>query len=178
VKHPARWLALTIAVVLVVLGVVLALNVGTDPQEAALRSRLVGKAAPSFDLPNLAGGKVSTASLAGKSVIVNFWNTWCIPCQNELPTLKKFYAAHKNEPDFVMVGIVRDDSTGRVRTYVNGQKIGWTVALDPDNQAALAFATRGQPETYAIDGSGTVVAAIIGPIGNGDLERFLAAARA
>ena len=101
-KHPARWVALTVALIVVVFGVVLAVNVGNDPQEDAQQSPFLGKQVPTFDLPTLAGAQVSNASTAGKSVIINFWNTWCTPCRQELPELKKFYAEHANDPDFVM----------------------------------------------------------------------------
>ncbi len=177
-KHPARVVALSVALVVVVLGVVLALNVGSDPEQDAKQSHLVGKAAPNFDLPNLAGGKVTLADIAGKSAIVNFWNHWCIPCQQEAPALEKFYAQHKDDADFAMVGIVRDDTTNDVRAYVRQNGIGWTIALDPTDQAALDFATRGQPETYAISPGGVVTAAKYGPMSSGELETFLASARA
>ena len=101
---------------------VLALNVGSDPQEDARQSHLVGKAAPDFNLPNLSGGRVKLADIAGKSAIVNFWNSWCIPCQEEEPLLKQFYAAHKDDPDFAMIGIVRDDETGTVQRVREGRR--------------------------------------------------------
>ncbi|HLM18107.1 MAG TPA: TlpA disulfide reductase family protein, partial [Acidimicrobiia bacterium] len=148
-KHPARIAALAVALVVIVFGVVLALNVGNDPQEDAQQSHLVGKAAPAFDLPNLAGGRVTLADVAGKSAIVNFWNSWCTPCREEEPSLQRFYAAHKDDPDFTMIGIVRQDETGDVKAYVNKNGIEWKVALDPGSVAALDFGTRGQPETYA-----------------------------
>ena len=176
-KHPARIAALAVALVVVVFAVVLALNVGSDPQADAKQSRLVGKAAPAFDLPNLAGGRVTLADVAGKSAIVNFWNHWCIPCQQEAPALDAFYAAHRDDPDFAMIGIVRDDTTGDVRAYVTKQGVGWTIALDPGSVAALDFGTRGQPETYAISPSGVVAAAKYGPMSTRELELFLAAAR-
>ena len=176
-KHPARLAAVGVAVVVVVFGVVLALNVGGDPQEDAKQSHLVGKAVPSFDLPNLAGGRVKLADIAGKSAIVNFWNTWCAPCIEEEPRLKQFYEDHKDDPDFVMIGIVRRDETGDVRAYVKDHGVDYTVALDPGNVAALDFGTRGQPETYAISPSGVVAAAKMGPMSSKELELFLAAAR-
>lgn len=176
-KHPARMVALAVAAIVVVFGIVLALNVGTDPDQDAKQSQLVGKAAPSFDLPNLAGGKVTLADIAGKSAIVNFWNHWCIPCQQEAPALESFYAAHKDDPDFAMIGIVRDDTTHDVKAYVKKNGVAWTIALDPSSVAALDFGTRGQPETYAISPSGVVAAAKYGPMSTGELERFLAAAR-
>ena len=176
-RHPARIAALAVAAVVVVFGVVLALNVGSDPQEDAQQSHLVGKAAPSFDLPNLDGGRVQLADIAGKSAIVNFWNSWCTPCRDEEPALKQFYADHKDDPDFAMIGIVRDDETDTVRAYVKDNDVGWKIALDPKSVAALDFGTRGQPETYAISPSGTVAAAKIGPMAAGELDTFLAAAR-
>jgi cytochrome c biogenesis protein CcmG/thiol:disulfide interchange protein DsbE len=178
VKHPARVAALAVAAVVVVFGVVLALTVGTDPQADHEQSNLVGKSAPAFDLPNLAGGRVTHADIAGKSTIVNFWNHWCIPCQQEAPALEAFYADHKDDPDFAMVGIVRDDTTGDVKAYVKKHGVGWTVALDPGSVAALEFGTRGQPETYAISPSGLVSAAKYGPMSTAELDQFLDAARA
>ncbi|HEY3671017.1 MAG TPA: TlpA disulfide reductase family protein [Acidimicrobiia bacterium] len=176
-KHPARIAALAVALVVIVFGVVLALNVGSDPQEDAKQSHLVGKAAPGIDLPNLAGGRVTLADVAGKSAIVNFWNSWCTPCQQEEPALQAFYAEHKDDPDFAMIGIVRNDETDTVKAYVKKNGIEWQVALDPGSVAALDFGTRGQPETYAISPSGVVAAAKFGPMSSKELEFFLAAAR-
>ena len=80
-KHPARWIALAVALVVVVFGVVLAVNVGNDPQADAQAEPVPRQGGPAFDLPTLDGGTVSNASTAGKTVIVNFWNTWCTPCR-------------------------------------------------------------------------------------------------
>jgi cytochrome c biogenesis protein CcmG/thiol:disulfide interchange protein DsbE len=180
VKHPLRWVALAVALIVIVFGVVLAVNVGNDPQEDARVSPFLGKEVPSFDLPTLTGGKVSDASTAGKTVIINFWNTWCTPCRQELPELKKFYADHAVDTDLVMIGIVRDpqESTKAIRAYVAAEGVNWTIALDPGDRAALDFATRGQPETIAVSPQGVVAASNYGPMSTGQMERFLAAARA
>jgi cytochrome c biogenesis protein CcmG/thiol:disulfide interchange protein DsbE len=177
VKNGARWAALAVLLIVVVFGVILALNVGSDPQRDALESHLLGKAAPAFTVTTLDGQTLTDADVAGKTVLVNFWNTWCIPCQEELPALKKFYADHANDSDFVMVGIVRRDDTKTVREFVTGEGIGWTIALDPSKEAALDFGTRGQPETFAISPSGQIVAYKPGPMSQRDLETFLSVAR-
>jgi len=178
-RHPARWIALAVAAVVVVLGVILALNVGDDPAAGSNQSPFLGKAAPAFDLPTLSGGRVSNVSTAGKVAIINFWNTWCTPCQQELPALKDFYAKHQSDPDLALVGIVRDpqESDTTIRNYATEHGMGWTLALDPGDRAALAFATRGQPETVAVDAKGRVVASKYGPMTTADLENFLAAGR-
>jgi thiol-disulfide isomerase/thioredoxin len=168
-----------VGAVVVVFGVVLALNVGNDPQLESQQNRLLGKRAPAFDVATLDGETVTHGDLAGKAVIVNFWNTWCLPCHEELPALKSFYRAHADDPDFAMVGIVRDaqKSKSAIANYVRENDMGWTIALDPGARAALDFATRGQPETFAITPGGRIVGFQLASVDVGDLEAMLAAAR-
>jgi cytochrome c biogenesis protein CcmG/thiol:disulfide interchange protein DsbE len=176
-RHPLRLVAICVAVVVIGLSVVLASQVGGDPRADATRSRLLGDPVPEFSVRTLDGQTVTDTNVAGRTVIVNFWNTWCIPCQEELPALREFYAAHAADPDFVMIGIVRDDEKSAVTSYVDGEDMGWTIALDPGAAASLAFGTRGQPETFAISPEGVIAAAQIGPASVRDLEVMLRAAR-
>jgi thiol-disulfide isomerase/thioredoxin len=83
-------------------------------------------------------------------VVVNFFNSWCIPCHQEAPALRAFYAAHKNDPDFQMIGIVHDDEEGAVRKYVRDEKIDYPVALDPKGSAALGFGTTANPRHMSL----------------------------
>ena len=174
--HPARWIAGSIAVVLVAFSIVLATQVGSDPRADAKKSQLAGQDLPEFTVRTLDGEKITQADLAGKSVIVNFWNTWCIPCRQEAPALTKFYELHADDPNFVMLGVVRDDTRAAVDRWVRSKGDGWTIATDPDGNAALAFGTRGQPETFAISPDGLVVGYQFGPSTVQDLETLLAAA--
>ena len=176
-KHPARWIALAVAVVLVGFSVVLASQVGNDPRKDTKTSHLAGQAAPNFTVETLDGETLSTRDLAGKAVIVNFWNTWCIPCQQEHPELTKFYARHNDDSDFALVGIVRDDTKAATERWVKKHGDDWTIATDPGGKAALAFATRGQPETFAISPDGVIVGYQLGPSSVNDLETLLRAAR-
>lgn len=176
-KHVARWAALGVALVVVAFGVILALNVGSDPQVDAQQNHVVGTAAPALSLTTVDGRPLTSDDVAGKTVLVNFWNTWCIPCQQELPALKKFWADHQNDPDLVMLGIVRRDDKRTVKEFVTGEGITWTVAFDPDKKAALDFGTHGQPETFAISPRGQIVAYNAGPMTVTGLEQFLDFAR-
>ena len=176
-SHPARWIAIAVALVVVGIGVVLATQVGSDPRADTTTSQLVGDAAPALALRDLDGNPVNATTLAGKAVIVNFWNTWCVPCREELPSLQSFAARHRDDPDVAIVGIVRDDTLRSVRSYVRAEGIGWTITMDPGSRAALAFGTRGQPETFAISPDGIVAGALIGPANEDSLEKMLAAAR-
>ena len=176
-KHPARWIALGVAVVLVAFSVVLATQVGNDPRADANKSHLAGKTAPKFTVETLDGTTVSSGDLAGKTVIVNFWNSWCIPCQQEHPALTQFYARHNDDPNFALVGIVRDDTKAATERWINKHGDDWTIATDPGGKAALAFATPGQPETFAISPDGVIVGYQFGPSSVDDLEQLLSAAR-
>jgi cytochrome c biogenesis protein CcmG, thiol:disulfide interchange protein DsbE len=177
VSHPTRWIALGVALVVVVVGVVLATQVGGDPRADATRSQLVGAEAPRFDVRPLEGGTLTRADLAGRAVIVNFWNSWCAPCRAELPALKRFWSRHRDDPNVAFVGIVRDDTERAAREAVVADGMGWTIATDPDAKAALDFGTRGQPETFAITPDGVIAGAQIGPSSVEDLETLLAAAQ-
>jgi cytochrome c biogenesis protein CcmG, thiol:disulfide interchange protein DsbE len=176
-RHRARWIALAAGAVFTVLAVVLATQVGTDPRADANKSHLLGQNAPAVDLPTLDGGRVRSSDLAGKVVVVNFWNSWCIPCQEEHRALVEFFRRHAADPGFVMVGIVRDDTEGAIRRYVNDEGVPYTVALDPGAQASLEFGTRGQPETYAVSPDGVIAGTRFGPSSVTNLENLYAAAR-
>jgi cytochrome c biogenesis protein CcmG, thiol:disulfide interchange protein DsbE len=176
-KHRARWIALSAGAVVTVIAVVLATQVGTDPRADANKSHLLGENAPAFDLPALDGSRVRSSDLAGKVVIVNFWNSWCIPCLQEHPALVEFYRRHAGDPSFAMVGIVRDDTDSAIRRYVEDEGVPYTVAFDPGGRAALDFGTRGQPETYAISPDGVIMGTQFGPSDVAGLEKLYGAAR-
>ena len=177
-KHPFRWVALAVGAAIAVLAVVLAVNVDTDPRSELNTSRLLGKPAPELSLTRFDGTKITAADLAGKTVIVNFWNSWCIPCRDELPTLQAWYAGHRNDAGLVMLGIPRDDENDAIRSAAKDAGMAWAVANDRGaKRATLDFATRGQPETFAISPSGVVVGSVIGPVSTRQLDRMVDYAR-
>jgi cytochrome c biogenesis protein CcmG/thiol:disulfide interchange protein DsbE len=175
--RPLRIVALGVGGALVALVVVLALNVVADPTVDP--PRFAGKPAPDFTLPTLEGTDVSSSALRGdgRAVLVNFWNSWCIPCRQEHPALVAFWERHRDDPDFAMVGIVREDVESEIRSYVDREGVGWVVAFDPGAKAALDYGTTGQPETFMIASDGRVVAEQIGPASLDDLELMLRVAR-
>ena len=174
-RHRIRWIAVTIAFVLVGFGVVLAVQHRTEPSTPRLVQ--AHDPAPTFSLTSIDDKPVASAALKGKTYVVNFWNSWCIPCQEEHQALVDFYGRHAGDPGFAMVGIVRDDTDDAVRRYVAKEGVPYPVALDPGARASLEFGTRGQPETYAISPDGVIAGTRFGPSSVANLEQLLAAAR-
>jgi len=175
-KHPARWATLAVAVVVAALAIVLATQVSTNPT-ASEQNHLVGKQVPVFTARTFSGQAVSTASLSGKAVLVNFWNSWCIPCQQELPALKAFQQEHAGDPNVVLLGILRDDTVQAARPYARAEGMTWQLVNDATGALSLDFGTRGQPETYAISPDGVVVGTEYGPASTRNLDQLLAAAQ-
>jgi cytochrome c biogenesis protein CcmG/thiol:disulfide interchange protein DsbE len=172
-----RWIALSVALVVVAFAIVLATQIGSDPREDASKSHLAGRDVPGFAVRTLDGERITQKDLTGKATIVNFWNTWCIPCRQEAPALEEFHARYGDDADVVMLGIVREDTRSEVERWVRKHGDEWTIAMDPGDRAALAFGTRGQPETFAISPDGLVVGYQFGPASVKDLEALLTAAR-
>ena len=174
-KHRVRWIAVAVGAVVVCLGVLLALN---KPAEKSV-GRLVQEKAtmPEFTLTKLDGSKLDSEDLQGKTVVVNFWNTWCIPCQREEPVLKEFYEQYKDDPGVEFIGIVRQDDESTVRDYVADKGIDWTIVFDPNGEAAIDFGTTGQPETYVFSPDGVAVCGTLGISDLASLETWVQAAR-
>ena len=155
----------------------LTLNVGTNPDSAVKTSPLQNKAAPAFDLPTLDGTRITDADLQGKWTVINFWNTWCVPCQQELPELKKFVKAHAGDDTVQTVGIVRDPRSRRPSSRSTRRRRGWT-GPSRSIPAARPRSTRdtGRPETFLVAPNGEVLVYFYGPVTQRVLDQALAAA--
>lgn len=149
------------------------LHAATDYRATPLLGRLV----PEATVTTLDGRTLDLRSLAGRAVIVNFWNTWCVPCRREEPALETFWSRHGTDPDVVFVGVVRDDTDAAVRSFVQQRRWDWDIAFDRGDRTALAFGTTGQPETFAVAPDGLVVGRRVGEASVQDLEQLLAMAR-
>lgn len=129
----------------------------------------VGTVAPNFEAEAAGGGKLNLAKYRGKVVILDFWSTWCGPCQMSMPHLEKIYQAVKNQPVVVLAVCVFDERENYLQWLPqNKAKYHFQFAFDPaanDEQTSIAaklYQTNSIPTTYVIDKNGKVAAAIPG----------------
>jgi cytochrome c biogenesis protein CcmG/thiol:disulfide interchange protein DsbE len=151
------------AVVLILgLAVTLTLAFRRDPHD--IKTGTVGKPAPAFALPSLADGStVSLDAYKGKTVVLNFWASWCIPCKEENPALTDAWERYRGT-DVVLLGVVFQDSTDAARDYTTRLGNTWPSAVDGDGSVALGYGVFGPPETYFIGADGVISGRHIGPI--------------
>jgi cytochrome c biogenesis protein CcmG, thiol:disulfide interchange protein DsbE len=159
--------AFLLVVVLVIVG-------GDDPSGS--RQGLIGQQVPDVELVTLDGEPFQLSSLQGQRVIVNFFNDWCAPCQEELPNILAFNVTHADDQSFQFVWIAREYEASAIRRWVDAVDPPGIVLLDPGEDASEAFHTTGQPETYGVRPDGTVATFYTGPILVRDLEDILLAA--
>jgi len=149
------------ALVVLPLLAVLVMNLGRDPH--SIRSPLIGRPAPPFELrPVGGGGPRSLASLRGKPVVLNFWATWCMPCLEEHAALTA--GARRYEPGVQFLGIVYDDEEARATSFLKQRGSSYPSLMDEGGRTAIVYGVAGVPETYFIDASGKVVSKYAGPL--------------
>jgi cytochrome c biogenesis protein CcmG, thiol:disulfide interchange protein DsbE len=153
----------TVAVVLIVAGAV----VGSGSAKA---SHDLGQA-KNFDLGVLGqpGQHLSLASMAGRPLIVNFFASWCAPCQKETPLIARFYRARGGRVP--VVGIDVNDSAHAALSFVHRSGVTYPVAVDPmPMRTATAYNLPGLPATFFLNARHTIVKRVFGPVTEAELS--------
>ena len=118
---------------------------------------LVGKPAPALQVTEWLGKPNSLASLKGKVVLLDFWATWCKPCIEMYPEMRK-WAAEFGPRGLVILAITNHErqTSVQVQRFVKRSKLPWTVGIDPKNMTQLAYGVSPIPHTFLIDRDGVV----------------------
>jgi cytochrome c biogenesis protein CcmG, thiol:disulfide interchange protein DsbE len=171
-RHTSLWAAASVGFIVALLVAVLATSQSASSVEGG--SPLIGKAAPAVAGPDITGRQVSLSDFRGRYVLVNFFATWCVPCQREQPDLVQFSQRHATTGDVVLLGIIYQDDPALVAKFFAKQGGGWPVIRA--DRAKLDFGTTGVPETFLIDPNGIVLKRVTGQVSDAGLEQLVSAA--
>ena len=126
----------------------------------------VGAAAPVFSLQRLSGdGDLSLRSFRGKTVVLNFFASWCNPCKREAPVLEQLWRKDRDQ-GLVVLGVDANDSRGDAKRFVHVHALTYPVVFDHDGRIASdSYAVSDLPVTYVLNPKGRIVGGqILGPV--------------
>lgn len=123
-------------------------------------------AAPDFTVYDRAGEEVHLSDYLGKPVVLNFWASWCGPCQSEMPDFDEVHGQLGEEIQFLMVNVTDGDreTVEKAAAFVEEQGYTFPVFFDSELSATQAYGAYSLPTTYFIDAEGFAVARAVGPI--------------
>lgn len=138
---------------------------------AAATTPALGVVAPDFALPTLAGPTVRLSELRGRVVIVNFWATWCPPCEQETPRLVAWYGQHR-AAGLEVLGVDKlvQDSRAAVEEFAARYAVPYPLPLDQTGDVSRQWQALQLPRSYVIDRQGVVRYVRIGELTERDFE--------
>jgi cytochrome c biogenesis protein CcmG/thiol:disulfide interchange protein DsbE len=124
---------------------------------------LVGDRVPAFQMTTFDGQEIATEAYAGQVVVINFWASWCKPCEQEARELEEAYQYYRPGEEVVFLGLAYVDTEPNSLAYL--QKFGITYPNGPDlaTRVSQMFRVRGVPETFIIDRTGNLAYMKVGP---------------
>ncbi|WP_059049523.1 TlpA family protein disulfide reductase [Paenibacillus senegalimassiliensis] len=159
-QRPLTWLLALVLAVAALWAVASAWR--SHVQEAGDGRLDVGRAAPIFEAVDSEGSQISLAASQGKTVVLNFWASWCEPCVNELPLIERLAQEQTSKVTTLFVNV--GESRGTVNEFLTGHGFEFPVILDATGRISELYGVTSLPTTYIIDPHGDIAQPIFGEI--------------
>lgn len=148
-------------------------NQATPENQSASQSQSSGKPAVPFSLKGLDGKTYHFSGPREKPLVINFWASWCGPCREEAPDLKKLYEIYKGKIDLYAVNLTSQDNLKDVNAFVSEYQFAFPILLDEKGEVADSYKIQAIPTTFFIDKKGVIQQTVIGMIDPSMLDQYL-----
>ena len=154
-------------------------GIATTPQateytgEAVSETKSDSSLAPDFTVYDLEGNAHKLSDFLGKPVLLNFWASWCGPCQMEMPDFQKFYETYGGQVHFVIVNLTdgQQETVESASAFIAEKGYTFPVYYDTDVDAAMKYGVSAVPVSYFIDAEGYFVAWAQGALSSDMLQQ-------
>ncbi|HZT06660.1 MAG TPA: redoxin domain-containing protein [Chloroflexota bacterium] len=165
-----------IAAILLALGTVLArqssgggsFGVNTAGGPGTLASAVM----PDFTLSLVDGATLKASDLEGRPAVLNFWASWCVPCQEEAPLFARMAREYEAE-NVAFLGISEWDTESDLRAFLARYGVGYKNGVDLGGKTAIEFGVTGIPETFFVRADGSLASRWIGPLDEDQLRKLV-----
>ena len=164
------WVAVGVAIAAMVVVAAAVVGFATSGSSSA-SGPVVGRPAPPWSGTTLDGSALSSTSARGHWVVLNFFATWCGPCQRETPQLEEFAAGGRAR----VVGVVYRDSAAAAREFVRAHHVTWPLIGDPAGSVGNRYRVVGLPVSFVIDPQGRLVRQVFGGVTASGLDAVIPA---
>ena len=139
----------------------------------------LAKMAPPITVTALDGSHFNLDEMGGRVVLIDFWATWCGPCKEELPHMKKIAKEFANDP-LVIISVSWDSDEAKWKDFITKNEMTWVQYRDADHSLSNAFAINAIPHYFTIDSDGVLTAEMLGEGSDveGKLKKLIAKAKA
>jgi cytochrome c biogenesis protein CcmG/thiol:disulfide interchange protein DsbE len=171
----ARIVAVVVGVVILALLGLMIWGIGRVAQGSVGEVRLSSRPAPSFTIPLLnastGGTSFDMAATKGKPVLINFWASWCIPCEDEAATLERASRQYGDRVTFIGVNV--QDTDANARDFLRRFGVTYPNGVDSSGAVAVDYGMSGVPESYFVDRHGQLTRKWQGPLDDARLKSYL-----
>lgn len=160
------------SLILLVLGAAVAYTLYANLTKDDIQKVAIGKVAPDFVLVDMEGEKHQLSDYKGQGVFLNFWGTWCKPCEEEMPYINNQYNQFKDKGVQVLAVDVAESELV-VNQFANRHKLDFPIVIDKDGQVQTAYGINPLPATFLIDKDGKVVKYHTGQLTEETVREFM-----
>lgn len=126
-------------------------------KNSRITSLAIGQEVPDFEFATYSGEKIQTSELRGKAILVNFWSSWCLSCEDEAQALEAAWQKLEKEESVILLGVNYVDTQKDALDFLEKYQITFANGPDLGSRISRIFMVKAVPETYLIDKNGILI---------------------